>query len=109
MKFQSIQDALGFCWHKHLVETGRRMSVELVLDEHNLFGLRKIDIDQIAHTVSPVSFGASFCNFDVAPVLKWGKEHEQVRHAFTPIFMIILFQLSWDHRQSLTSLTHQLF
>src|SRR5438093_10129784 len=109
MKFQSIQDALGFGRSKYFIETSRRMGIELVLDDYNLLGLWKMDIHQIAHTVSPIHFGASFRYFDVTPVLQRCKEHEQVGHTFTSIFIVVLFQLSRYHAQRLASFTYQLF
>lgn len=90
MKFQLIQDALGFGWRKHVIKTSRCMGIELILNNHDLLGLWKMDIHQIAHTVSPVNFGASLGDFDSAPVLKRSKEHESVGCSFAAILVITL-------------------
>lgn len=85
------------------------MRIELVLNDHNLLGLWKMNIHQVAHAVRPVHFGTLLGDFDIAPVEKWRKEHEQVGNAFTPILVVILLQLSGLHRQGLARFTDQLF
>ena len=57
------KDAFGFCRSKHFIEAGRRVCIELVLDNHNLLGLRKMNIHQITHTVSKINHRALIGDF----------------------------------------------
>src|SRR5256885_5042293 len=85
------------------------MRIELVLDNYNLLGLWKMNIDQVTHTIGPIHFGASVCDFDTAPILEWRKEHEHVGNTFTLVLVVVLLWLSELHRQGLAGFSDQLF
>ena len=78
VKFQPIQNASGFGGFEDIVQGGRVMRIQLIFHEDTAFGLWRTHVDQIMHAHDPVHFDPALGHFDVPPVLKWRKEHEQI-------------------------------
>jgi|GEM_PF-2779380 len=75
------------------------MGVQLIFDDKNAFGLRKMHIHQVAHAHGPIPLGAPVGYLDMSPVQQWSKEHEQIRRTFPMVLIIVAFGLSGHHRQ----------
>ncbi len=90
MELQPIQDALGFGRLEDLVQCGRIMGVEVILNQPNPDGVWEVDIDEVAHAVGPVLLGAVFSRLNVAPVVQGAKNMNRFA---TPLRMFVVVAL----------------
>src|SRR5574342_687407 len=97
MELQTIQDAFGFSGHKHFVQGSRQVGVQVVFHDNASLGIGEMYIYQITHTPSPIDFGATFCYFDMTPILERGEEHEQISGTFTAILVVMAHRLTDFH------------
>jgi len=75
MELQPIQDAFGFSRCERFIKAGWRMRIELILDDHDLVCMWKMNIYQFPHTFCPICFCASRSYFHVAPILERSEGH----------------------------------
>jgi len=84
------------------------MCIELILDDHDLVCMWKMNIYQFSHTFCPICFRTSRSYFHVPPILERSEEHEQIGNSFALVFVVISLWFSRLHGQGLTCFSHQL-
>src|ERR1700693_2083089 len=84
------------------------MRGEIVHHHADQFGVRIMDIGQIAHAEGEVARRAMFGDFHMAPTLVRVEEYEQIGRAIAPIFAIVPLRLTWRRWDRLAYLANQL-
>src|SRR3989304_5701593 len=93
---------------KSLVKRSRRMGVEIIQHHPDLFGLRKVNFNQIIHAPGEILLGAAVGDFDMPPTCQGLQKHEQVTGAFPLVFKVIAQGFSVLHRQGQPGFAHHL-
>src|SRR5438067_3371553 len=88
VELDSLQDAPGLGWLKGLVKGRGRMSIEVILHDTNIFGLRIDRIYQPSDAVGVVDLGAMLRHLDMTPASGGVDEEKQVGRA-QPLILVI--------------------
>ena len=99
MPFEALDQAARFGGGKGLVERGRFVGVEIVLDQDDFVGVRKVDVGEVRQRVGIVDAGAAVGDLDMAPALERREHHEQIGHAIALIFVIAARRATRLHRR----------
>jgi len=67
MEFDAIQDAMGVCGRKSLVERSGRMGGQVVQYDPDPLGFGVVDVDEIAHARGEILGGPLAGDFHLAP------------------------------------------
>src|SRR5205807_5924508 len=97
VELDSLQDAPGLGWLKGLVKGRGRMSIEVILHDTNIFGLRIDRIYQPSDAVGVVDLGAMLRHLDMTPASGGVDEEKQVGRAQPLILVIDVFCLPSCH------------
>ena len=98
MELHALQDAAGLGWLKGFIESRGRMSIEVILHDTNIFGLRIDRIYQPSDAVGVVDLGAMLRHLDMTPASGGVDEEKQVGRAQPLILVIDVLCLPWFHR-----------
>src|ERR1700722_6923286 len=109
MPLETLGEAASFLGREGRVERGRRMRVQVVLDQYDLFGIRKIHVGQFLEHLRVIHGGVMVGDLDFAPALQRGERHEYVGHAVTLVLVVVPDRLPRLGRDRLARLDDQLF
>jgi hypothetical protein len=73
MPLETLGEAASFLGREGRVERGRRMRVQVVLDQYDLFGIRKIHVGQLLEHLRVIHGGVMVGDLDFAPALQRGE------------------------------------
>jgi hypothetical protein len=99
MELHPLQNAARFRRRKGFVEGGRRVRVQVVLDEPDIFGVRIDLIHQPAHDFGVVLHGTLLGHLDMPPACLWFDHDEQVARATAFVLIIHALGLTWLDRK----------
>ena len=85
------------------------MRVEIVLNQHDLFGVWKMHVGQFLEHLRVIDGGVMVGDLDFAPTLQRSEHHEHVGHAVALVLVIVPDRLSRLGRDRLARLDDQLF
>ena len=68
--FEPLRDAPRFVRRESLVQRCRFMGVQIILQEIDLFGIRKMDVCQFTQDMGIINGGAPIAYLDVTPALQ---------------------------------------
>ena len=71
------------------------MGVEVVFDQHDLFGVGVVDLDQVPDALRPVDPGSPSADHDVAPASQRLGHQEQVAY---PTALVLIVLSGWPAR-----------
>src|SRR5580658_5738147 len=108
MPLETLGEAASFLGREGGVERGRRMRVQVVLDQYDLFGIRKIHVGQFLERLRVIHGGVMVGDLDFAPALQRGERHEYVGHAVTLVLVVVPDRLPRLGRDRLARLDDQL-
>ena len=108
MDVEFVPDPLGFGRRERLVEPGRVVGVEVVEHQGDALGIRKVDVDQLAHHLGEVDPGAVVGDLDLAPPQQGRGEQEEVGGAAALVFGVVATRMAGDQRQRRLDLADQL-
>lgn len=74
------------------------MGIEIVLDENDAFGSRKVDIGQVLEDVGIIDCGPPIGNLYVAPPFQGREQHEEIGRAVAFVLVVEPGGLSRFHR-----------
>src|ERR1700691_2901353 len=109
MPLETLGEAASFLGREGGVERGRRMRVQVVLDQYDLFGIRKIHVGQFLERLRVIHGGVMVGDLDFEPALQRGERHEYVGHAVTLVLVVVPDRLPRLGRDRLARLDDQLF
>src|SRR5713101_501120 len=109
MDLQLLRQSPGFCWFKGLIEGGGRVRVQIVHDQDDLVGLGIVHVDQLAHKVCPVDFGAPLPDLEKALARQRFEGDIDVTPAIGIILIVDSLGMAWLHGQGLPQFRDQLF
>ena len=81
MPFEPLDEPTRFGGGKSFVERSRAMGVEIVLDEHDPFGVREMRVGEVLERVCLVDVGAMVGHLDMAPAFERRVHHERIGRA----------------------------
>ncbi len=108
VEFQPLQNALGFCGSKRLIQGSRLVGVQVVWHDPNALSVRVVKVDQVFQTVGIIDLGSPIGHVDMAPTLQWLEEHEEIAGAMPFVFVIIAGRFARSHGQRHSRFTDQL-
>src|SRR5271156_4895705 len=109
MPLETLGEAASFLGGESRVERGRRMRVQVVLNQYDLFGVGKMHVGQFLEHLCVIDGGVMVGDLDFAPALQRSERHEYVGHAVALVLVIVPDRLSWLGRDRLARLDDQLF
>ena len=68
------------------------MRIEIVHDHDDFLGLRKMNINQVTHTMSKINHSTLVGDFDMSPRFQWCEKDEQIAGTIALIFIVVLGQ-----------------
>ncbi len=71
--------------------------VQIVLNQHDLLGHRKVNVAEIAQDLRIVDGCAPVGDLDMAPAFERRKQHEEIGRAIAPVFVVVAPRLSRPH------------
>ena len=96
--FEALNQAAGFRSRKGLIERRRRVGVEIVLNQDDGLGTRKVDVRQVLEYVCIVDGRSTLGHLHVPPPFERREHHEQVGRAVALVFVIEPRRLPFLHR-----------
>ena len=96
--FEAFDQTPGLGGGKGFVERSSGVSVEIVLDEDDRFGLREVDVGEVFQNVGIIDGGAEVGDLDKAPAFERCRHHEQVGHPVAGVFVIDAGRKPRPHR-----------
>src|ERR1700691_955403 len=109
MPLETLGEAASFLGREGGVERGRRMRVQVVLNQYDLFGVGKMHVGQFLEHLCVIDGGVMVGDLDFAPALQRSERHEYVGHAVALVLVIVPDRLSRLGRDWLARLDDQLF
>src|SRR5277367_6430355 len=109
MPLETLGEAASFLGREGRVERRRRMRVQVVLNQYDLFGVGKMHVGQFLEHLCVIDGGVMVGDLDFAPALQRSERHEYVGHAVALVLVIVPDRLSWLGRDRLARLDDQLF
>jgi hypothetical protein len=97
-ELQALQNTASLTWRECLIQSGRRMRIEVVLDEPDVFYVWIDLIDQEADNLSVILHRALCGHLDMPPPRAGFYHHKQIARAFAFIFIIDALRLGWLNR-----------
>src|SRR5688572_17462697 len=91
--------ALGLGRWEGLVQGGRGVGVEVVLNQDDPLGVRIVDVDQLLDALGPVEAGAAVADHDLAPPSERLADQEQVDDALAHVLVVFFGRAPGGHRQ----------
>ena len=76
MPFKALDEPAGLRSGEGLVERGWLVGVEIVLHQHDLGRVRKMDVRQIPERMSIIDGGVPVAHFDMPPAFQRREHHE---------------------------------
>lgn len=84
MKLEASQDALRFLRSERLTQAVGPVRVQLITNQRDLLGIRKMGISQVTQTIGEINFRATRCYLHTPPAFQRSEDHEQVRCSLPP-------------------------
>jgi len=109
MNFQPLYQALGFGRGKRFIPRCRLMRVAMVHDQHNLFSLRIVFINQLLDQLGDVHSSPSLGYLGLPSPCQRFKHYAQGRCALPFILIIDACGLPWGRWDRLAGVRHQWF
>ena len=100
---------------KRFIEAGRRVRIEIVQDQHDLLGVRKLHIHQVFDNLREINGGTALGDGDVSKTQQRREGHEKTAHTFAHILVVFTKGMSGPisllglHRQGRTAIIKELF
>lgn len=88
VNFQTLDETARHIGRISLVKRGDLVRVQVVAHEDDLFGLRVISLQELAHLSRPVDGGPALSGAHAPPAAKRLGEHEYAGDSFAPVFVI---------------------
>ena len=98
VKLESLQYSPGFRRRKSFIKGSRRMSVQVVHHQGDLISLRKMNVREIPHAMSPINSSAMIRHLEMPPAFQGSEQHEQVTDPGPLIFVVVSPRLSRTFR-----------
>lgn len=74
------------------------MRIQVVLNQHDLFSIREVDVGEIAQDFRKVDGGAPLGNLDMTPAFQWRQQHEESGCPVALVLVVVPRRLSRLHR-----------
>ena len=108
MPLEPLDEAARLGRLEGLIERGRHVRVQVVLHEHDLVGLRKMNVAQVLENAGIIDRRAPLGDLHMPKAFEWRKQHEQVGGAVALILVVVASRLAGPHGQRHSSLGDQL-
>src|SRR5271165_5413988 len=95
VELHALQNTAGLTRRERLIQSGRRMGIEIVLDEPDVFDVWIDLINQEADDLGVLPHSALGGHLDMPPPSQWFHHHKQIARAFALIFIIDALRLAW--------------
>jgi len=87
--FESLYEAARFVGGESRIERGRRVRAEIVLNQHDLFGVGKMQVGEFFQHLRVIDGGVVVGDLDFAPALQRREHHEYVGDAVALVFVVV--------------------
>src|SRR5215217_3710629 len=101
-------DAPGFGRDERFIQGGGSMRVEVVHHQHDLLGLRVVQIDQLLYAMRPVELGPPLGDTDVAPAGQGLANDEEVGRPLTLVLVVVTGGVPRAEGEGFPHLSHEL-
>src|SRR5580704_17162815 len=94
---------------ERLIQRRWLMGVQIILDQHDLRGFRKMRLRQLFEDAREVRSRALIRDLDMPPALQRREEHEQIGRSIAPVLIIVSLRPAWFRLYRRARLRDQLF
>jgi hypothetical protein len=108
MDLKALREPTRLSDRKDLVEGSERMRIEVIHDQDDLFGIRIVQIRQLADEQSPLLRGplSGHHGIALAPQRFAGQKH--IAHSLALVLVVLAGRFAWLYRQGITDIRQQL-
>jgi len=88
------------------------MSIQVILNEHNLVSFRQEVIDQVFHAMGKIDLGSPFCYSDMTLTKQRHENHEEIARTVALVFVIVslwMARFCWQWLAFLNNQLNQMF
>src|SRR5215218_1871497 len=108
MNLQLTSDAPGLGRGERFIQGGGGMGVEVVQNQHDLLGLRVVDVDQLLYAMRPVELRPPLGDADVPPADQGLANDEEVGRPLTLVLIVVTGGPPRGEGEGLPHLAHEL-
>lgn len=109
MQFQLFQQTPGLSRREYLIEGGWSMGIQVIHHQHNLLGVRIVDIDHLPDEAGPIHFRPLGRDLRIALARQRFTGQKDVADAMPLILVILPLRMTWFHGERESLLTQELF